>query len=467
MKIHNTDFSVKDQISTFFTFLNNLVNKGHNRSVKAKRNILASFVIKGCNIAVSLILVPLTINYVNPTQYGIWLTLNSIIAWFAFFDVGFGNGLRNKFAEAIAKGEQELARIYLSTTYAILSMIVIALLILFFCINPLLDWSKILNTPANIAGELSTLALLVFSFFCLQFVLQLVTTIITANQQSAKASFFNLLGSLFSLIAIFILTKITSGKLIYLALSLGLAPILVLTISSIWLYLHEYKIYAPAIKYVQLKYAKNLLNLGIQFFIIQGAAIVVFTTDNIIISQIFDPTEVTPYNISFKYFSIVIMFFSIIISPLWSSFTEAYALNDIAWIKNVIKKSIKMWVGVLIIILIMLVFSQSIYQLWVGKNIKISFLLSLSMAIYTAMLTFNMVYVNFINGISKLRIQMISSIVSIIINVPLCILFAKYLHLGPAGVMLATCVSLCYSVILRPMQCYKILNNTATGIWLK
>ena len=116
---------MKEKISSALTNLKSNLNKGHDRSVKAKKNIFASFIIKGCNIAISLVLVPLTIHYVNPTQYGIWLTLSSIIGWFAFFDIGFGNGLRNKFAEAIAKDDHQLARIYLSTTYAILSIIII------------------------------------------------------------------------------------------------------------------------------------------------------------------------------------------------------------------------------------------------------------------------------------------------------------------------------------------------------
>lgn len=115
-----------------FTFIKSLINKGHSRSVNAKKNILASFLIRGCSIAVSLILVPLTIHYVNPTQYGIWLTLSSIISWFGFFDIGFGNGLRNKFTEALAKDQHKLARIYVSTTYAILTIIIIIVLILFF-----------------------------------------------------------------------------------------------------------------------------------------------------------------------------------------------------------------------------------------------------------------------------------------------------------------------------------------------
>src|SRR5450755_4419818 len=100
------------------SIVKNLINRGHSRSINAKKNILFSFLIKGCNIAIGLILVPLTIHYVKPIQYGIWLTLSSIIGWFGFFDIGLGNGLRNKFAEALAKGEHERARIYVSTTYA-------------------------------------------------------------------------------------------------------------------------------------------------------------------------------------------------------------------------------------------------------------------------------------------------------------------------------------------------------------
>src|SRR5665648_546203 len=104
----------KQILTDFFT-------KGHERSIKAKKNILASLIIKGLSIAISLVLVPLTINYINPSRYGIWLTLSSIVGWFSFFDIGLTQGLRNKFAEAKAKGEDNLAQILVSTTYATVS----------------------------------------------------------------------------------------------------------------------------------------------------------------------------------------------------------------------------------------------------------------------------------------------------------------------------------------------------------
>src|SRR4029079_7746068 len=91
-------FAMKGRFQSAVTFFSNSLNRGHERSARAKKNILASILIKGLSISVSLILVPLTIDYLNPSRYGIWLTLSSIVGWFVFFNVGLTQGLRNRFA---------------------------------------------------------------------------------------------------------------------------------------------------------------------------------------------------------------------------------------------------------------------------------------------------------------------------------------------------------------------------------
>src|SRR5947208_15822194 len=115
------------KILTPVTYLLGLINKGHQRSVKAKKNIVTGFLIKGISIVISFLLVPMTIHYVNTSQYGIWLTLSSIITWMSFFDIGFTQGLRNKFGDARAQGNLLLVRIYVSTTYYYLAIIFSAL----------------------------------------------------------------------------------------------------------------------------------------------------------------------------------------------------------------------------------------------------------------------------------------------------------------------------------------------------
>ena len=406
---------------------------------------------------------PLTIHYLNPTRYGIWLTLSSIIGWLGFFDIGFGNGLRNKFAQSIAMGKHEQARVYVSTTYAILSIIIASVLILFFLINPFLDWSRILNTPGSMSGELSILALIVFVFFCLQFVLQLITTVLTANQQPAKASLFNLIGSLFSLTVIFILTKTTSGNLLYLGAAFGFAPILVLGISSIWFYSHEYRKYAPSFKFVKFGYARDLMSLGIKFFVLQIAAVIIYQTSNIIIAQLFGPAQVTPYNIAYKYFSIIPMGFGIIMMPFWSAFTEAWTKNDIGWIKNTIKKLKFIWVLMSIAAILMLIFSNFIYRMWVGKEIAVPLGISVVMAAYVILNAWCGIYSQFLNGVGKIKLQLYSGLLGALINIPLAIYLGR--HLGISGVVLSTFLIAIISAIWSPVQYFKLINNKAKGIW--
>jgi O-antigen/teichoic acid export membrane protein len=452
-----------NRLTAPFSVIKNLINKGHSRSINAKKNILMSFLIKGCNIAIGLMLVPLTIHYVNPIQYGIWLTLSSIIGWFGFFDIGLGNGLRNKFAEALAKDEHQKARIYVSTTYAILIFIIAFALVLFLCINPFLNWSRILNAPATMARELSLLAMVVFVSFSIQFVLQLISTILIADQKPAKASLFNFFGSLFSLTVIFILTRTTTGNLFYLGLGLAFTPVLVLSASSIWFYSHQYKKYAPSFKYVNLKYARDLMTLGVKFFILQVAVIVLYETSNIIISQLFGPAQVTPYNIAYKYFGIISMVFGIVMTPFWSAFTEAWVKKDFVWIKSIMHKLNMLSGFLIIVILLMLAVSNFAFKLWVGKMVTVPISISIVLAAYFIIYVRNAIYIYFLNGIGKIKLQLYSGVIGMIINIPMAIFLGK--RLGVAGVILSCTILNGINMVWTVIQYNKIINNRATGIW--
>ena len=226
----------KKQIDSLWQRALNFFTKGHPRSLEAKKNIMFSLFIKGVSIAIGLILVPLTIHYVNPSQYGIWVTLSSMVAWISFFDIGFTHGLRNRFAEAKANGNKELAKTYISTTYFYIGIIFIALWVLLIVATQFISWNKLLNVPANMEKELIVLAMLIFSYFCLQFIFRIINTILIADQKSAKASLIDMLGQLFSLVIIFILTKTTNGSLLYLALAIGIAPTLILILSNFFFF---------------------------------------------------------------------------------------------------------------------------------------------------------------------------------------------------------------------------------------
>ena len=447
-------------IKEFFT-------KGHERTLKAKKNIAASFLIKGLNVAIGLVLVPLTINYLNPTKYGIWITLSSVIAWFGFFDIGLGNGLRNRFAEAVANNDHNLAKTYVSTTYAVLSFVIGLVLILFYVINPYLNWSLILNAGNDPAlqKELSVLALVVFSSFCLTFIFKLIATILTADQQPAKASLFSLISNALSLVFIIVLINRTNGSLLYIGIIFSCVPVIVFFISSFWFFNGKYKAYKPSVRFVDLSKLKDLFSLGIKFFIIQIAGVLLYETNNIIISQLFGPAEVTPYNIAFRYFNIIMMLFIIIISPFWSAFTEAWIKKEVEWIKTIMQKILRIWIFIVITVILMLTMSPWIYKIWIGKSLDIPFIMSLLIGFFIIIKCWNDIFSSFLNGVGKIKLQLYFSIFQAVINIPLAIFLGNFI--GISGVLLSNIIVVFSVASFGPIQYNKIIKMKATGIWNK
>lgn len=438
---------------------------GHVRSIRAKKNIAASFLIKALNIAIGLMIVPLTINYLDPTRYGIWITLSSLIAWFGFFDIGLGHGLRNRFAEALATGQHELARVYVSTTYAILSIIIGSILLLFYVANPFINWNLILNASQDVVAqtELSILALVVFTFFCLRFIFKLIATILMADQRPALASTLDLFGNILVLLLVFLLIYSTKGSLLYLGVAMSFSPVFVLLTASLLFFKGKYRLYSPSAKFVDLSRSGDLLTLGFKFFIIQIAAVLLYQTNTIIIAQLFGPDQVTPYFVAFKYFSVLIMGFTIVITPFWSAFTEAWAKQEIQWIKNVMRKLFWLWGGLLGLGLIMLISSQWVFSIWVGEKVTVNHTISTLICAWVLLNAWNGIFSQFLNGVGKLQLQLRLGIMAAMANVPLAVFLG--MKIGIEGVLLANLIVNSIGVWVYPLQCYKILNNKASGFW--
>jgi O-antigen/teichoic acid export membrane protein len=442
------------------------INAGSQRSVLAKKNIIFSFFFQGFGVFINLLFVPLLLDYLDVERYGIWLTLTSIVGWFTFFDAGLGNGLRNKLTEAIARGETELAREFVSTTYAIISIIFVSVLVIFYFINPFLNWSKILNTNSVPQNELSLLALIVFTFFFLKFIFNLIGIILMADQRPAINNIFGPSANFISLIIIYILTFSTKGALVLMGFILSVVPVFILLVATIVLFSGRYKHLRPSLKFIRWNHAGSLLGLGIKFFILQISALIIFSTSNVIITQILGVDQVTIYNIAFKYFQIPVMLFGIIMIPIWSAVTDAFAREDYEWLKRTLTKLNKISVLFIFGIILMLLISPFVYRIWVGQEVEVPYLVSATMSLYAIMTVFASPYSFYINGLGKLYIVLRLVIFTSILYIPLAILLAKT-PMKLAGVMLATVIINLLNIPLYVIQTNKIINQQAYHIWNK
>lgn len=456
---------LKSESIQFFT---RFITKGHERSVRAKKNILSAIIIKGLSIITSFLTLPITLSYVDASEYGIWLTLSSIVGWFVFFDIGLTQGLRNKFAEAKAKGDDNLAQIYVSTTAAILGIIFLGVWVFFIIANSFLDWSKVLNVSGEMRLEVTTLAIIVFTYFCLSFIFRIITTILLADQRPAGSSLIDLIGQIFALIVIVILVRSTAGSIVKLGLVFCICPLIVLVSANLILFKGIYLKYKPSLRKVKFSFTRELFSLGIIFFVIQMANIVQFQTANIIIARNFSTADVTSYNVVYKYFGMLNMAFAIFLTPFWSASTEAYQKSDFKWIKNGIRRYNQLNVVLIVVGGIMLIFSGFVYRIWLGEGtVDIPFSLSLFGFLFFNTSMFGGKYVSFLNGISALRIQFIACVISPFLYVGLVIILIKYLNIGVHALYIAAIITNFNTFILAPVQTDQILNKGKKGIWIK
>lgn len=429
------------------------------------KNVAGSLCIKGISIIVSLLMVPMTLEYVSSELYGIWLTLSSIMAWLNFFDIGFTLGLKNKLAESLALRDTQRGRSLVSTTYGIMIIVFVPLTIFIWLIIPFIDWCSLLNVSCKYAHDIRNALYVLTTCFCLQMILNVLIAVVAAYQKSALSSLFPVIGNVLSLFVIYFLTKNNLVSLIYLALAISTMPIIVITLASFYLYKTMFKNVSPTLQYFSRTYVKDLFGLGAKFFLIQIQVIVFFQTTNILISNISGPNDVTSYNIAYKYIYTALMIYNIILAPLWPAFTDAYTKKDFSWMKTVYKKMMLLWLVSVICIIIMVLGSPLVYKLWIGNKAQVPLLMTIAVAIYGIVNSLDSLQVYLINGTGCIKLQTYVTLIGLFFHIPLSLFIGKYIECYGVLVSLIL-VTIIYTTIFT-IQINKIINNKAIGIWCK
>lgn len=446
--------------------INQFFLKGSERTVKAKKNIAASLIIKGASMIISFILIPLTLGYLNSYEYGVWLTLSSFMQWIDFFDIGLGNGLRNKLSESLAENNIHKARVYVSTTFIALFAIVILVYSIFLIINCGIDWYSLLNVSSDLVDNLKGIIILVVGMMCLNFVLKTIVYVYYAKQISMMNNLISFLIQAFSLIAIVVLKMTTSGALWKVGVVYSITPVLILLLSYPITFSIKYKNLAPNYKLFQKKYLKELIGIGFEFFLLKIGALLTFATSNIILSRSVSPEAVTPYSIALKYYSVITILYSIVTTPMWSASTEAYVKHDFNWLKKSATSMLKVWGYLSVICIIMIIISEQVYDLWIGNKVTISYTLTSTMAIYAIFVNLSTCYSTFLFGLGKVRMQLFSTFIPGFLFIIFSPIMAK--HLGVEGMALALALANVPSMILNPIQFNILLSpRKFNSIWYK
>ena len=453
-------FSIKTQIRKKFIGTD-------SRSKKMYKNTVAMIGIRGVSMILTLISAPIMLHHVDRADYGVLLTLTSIVGWVGYMDVGLGNGLRNKLPEFLAKGDFHSAKKIVSSCYVTLAIYVALIIGIFLMVSPFVDWLGVLNSPTSDAGEIRGLTNVVFIAFCIQFLFGLINSILFAYQMPAFQSLFTFVGQFVALIALVIQVYVFDvTSVLQIGAVNSIIPPLVLFWGSIGLFRTKLKEIAPSFKLFEFKSVGSILSLGLKFFVLQMITIVLFQANSIIIARVVSPEAVVEYNLAFKYVSLLTMIFTIVITPVWSATTDAYVRKDFEWINKTLSFSRKVCIASIFIGVLMVLASKFVYGMWLGRgSIDINYSTTGLILLYISFEMLYKVYGTIINGTGKVFAQIILTGIIAIIYIPLAIFLGNLC--GLSGVLIANTIVFALNYVWSKLQCNKLINQTATGIWNK
>lgn len=443
---------------------------GSSRNQNIIRQIFSTFFIKIFSVAITFLSVRYVLQNLGNEKYGIWAVLISIMQWIALFDIGIGNGLKNKLAESLANDNKKDALEFVSTAYILMGGVAIILILISTPAIFFIKWSNIFNSNILVQKDYIILMGLFTYAIIIYFVLALINNVLISLQRSSLGGLMPLMANGSFLFFMLLFSNILKGNII-LILSFYVVCLLFSGIIMNFIVFKKYIFLKPSIKSFKIDKIKSILNIGINFFIIQLAGIIIFSTDNIIISQVLGPQFVTKYSITLSFFNYLSAFTTIIMSPFWSSYTEAYTKQDFVWMQRVIKKMILLITPIACIAIFMVIFFNYITKVWLGKDLGVSMSFIIIVACYVLIMIWNNIYAYVIGAISKIRLGTITTIFTSILNIPLSIYLSRNLHLGLNGIVLSNIICLSFHSIITPIQVYYFIftdkNNPKYEKWLR
>ena len=430
-----------------------------------RKNILVSFLIKGWSGLVTLLLVPVTLHCLGDYKNGLWLTISSMLIWIDSLDIGLGNGLRNKLAAHLAHGDTRQAREDVTSTFVMLGLIIIPVMVLAIAVAHTADIYGFLNVDRGLIPDLEAVIIVSIIFVSSTFIFKFIGNVYLGLQLPAVNNLLVTLGHTLALVGTYAVYLVGSRSLMHVAIVNTAAPLVAYLLSYPYTFYKLHPELRPAWSYFNKHAVGGLFNIGVKFFVLQIASILLFMSSNILISKLFNPSMVTPYQIAYRYVSMVMMLYTIVSAPFWTATTDAWERGDKDWIRRSRLSMDKILGVVFLLLVIMTLVSAPAYHIWVGSDVHIPFTLTVLMAIYMFVILASMSYAYFLNGMGALNLQLIFTVGAALAFIPLTWIAVRNVSPRIESIFVVMILVNLPGLIVNIIQYNKIMQGKAHGIW--
>jgi len=388
----------------------------------------------------TLISLPLAVRYLGAERYGVWATITTTAVWINLLDLGIANTLTNHISRAYALDDKRSAARYLTNALWLTCVIAACVGIVLACLLPRINWIRLFNVSGNVSAlEVRHTVAAACVLMLLALPCNLVNKLLAGYQELHRGNYATSIGALASLGGLVLGVALRVSMPMLFIMSVGCLTfaalinlILVVGWQKPWL--------RPGISLVDCSAMAELLNSGSPFFFIQVAAVVVFSSDNLIVSHYVGASAVTPYSVTWRVVGLAALLQSLIFPALWPAYAEAYAKHDFAWIRDTFAMAMKGTLALnTLCVAVFLLFGRSLIRVWAGPAAVPPHALLLAMGFWAVVNGFMSVESCLLAALNRTRAQAVLSIIAAAVNIGLSLMLVR--HIGSLGVIGGTILS--------------------------
>ena len=428
-------------------------NRGFERYRRVGITASSSFIAKALNILISFLSVPLTIHYLGAERYGVWLTISSLLTWMALTDFGLsGNALVNVLAESSGNDDLETARQYTSSAFWVLTSISLISGLVAVISFHWISWRAVFQvSAATSTHELNVACGLTLAIFILGFPLSLQYAIYSAYQEGYLANIWSIATNGLALLALVIVSRFHGG-LPQLILAMAGTRTMVAMANNYYLF-RRYHWLVPYPSAVRSSCVQRLFKLGGKYMITQLAALGIYQSQPMIITQMLGPANVVIFVVSYKIITLPMDLIYLATQPFIAAFGEAKARDDWAWIRRAYRNATWASTGIgFSLVVLMAMIAKPLIGIWASSSAvpTTSFVvwLSIYVMIGIALMPTN----QFLSGVENVTPLAISTALCALGVIGLGIFLAH----GHGLVGLAMAMALSKLVTFWPIQLYEV-----------
>jgi O-antigen/teichoic acid export membrane protein len=228
---------------------------------------------------------------------------------------------------------------------------------------------------------------------------------------------------------------------------------------NVWLWFWHRPGIRPGLRWVELSVSRELFGEGILFFVLQLSGLIVFNSDNLVITHYLGASEVTPYSVAWRLTGYASTFQAVLLPSAWPAFSEAYHRGDLKWVRETYHRMTRgsvLAVGAAALGIALI--GRPLIRVWAGQAAVPGTLLLWCMSCWVVVLAYTVNQAMLLAATRRIQLQSACSAVAALANLGLSIVLVQ--RMGALGVLLATILSyLLFVVAPQIWEVRKVLSG--------